>query len=112
MIAQIEKNAKKLIQIAGESANSRAPHDTGNLQKRGNRIYEVNGQVYSVEWVAHGKMPKKPNSRGGTTTYPYNYAVARYKLNKKNPQTTEWSRKDYEANKKKYRELITKDVIL
>lgn len=109
MFDKMLHNAVKLVNIAKENSNALAPHDKGYL-KQSARV-EIDGNVYAVTWYVVGKMPKKPKSRNSQAKYPYNYAIARYFVNHKNPQTTRWIEKDLAKNEQKYIGILMEGVI-
>lgn len=87
---QVRTNLRRVGGVARENSNNIAPYDTGNLRKS-SRVLQTIDKV-TIEWFAK-------------------YADKVFKVNKKNPNTTRWTERDYEKNSEKYLEESNKGVI-
>lgn len=90
MQKQIKLNTQQTLEEAEEGANSIAPLDMGALRQSSSIHITSNGGY--IEW----DVP---------------YANKVYHKNNKNPQTTEWDKKDYDRNKAKYLATMKEDII-
>lgn len=88
----LSANFKKNLRVARESSNQIAPIDDGTLRKSAT-VHDTGLTSGYIEW----DVP---------------YANRRYFENKKNPQTKEWCKQDYEKHKEGYLKNLTKGVIL
>jgi len=113
MVTEIDKNVRDVTFVAGEKANFIAPIDTGKLRQSKRVRFEVqNGKLVGInEWKVYGKPPKRPRSRNPNAKYPYNYALIRFRINKKNPHTTRWTERDLDKNGNFYLKAIQKGVL-
>lgn len=87
---QILRNTDAVLEAAKEGANAIAPFDLGGLRDSAT-IHKTKNGGY-IEW----DVP---------------YANKVYRTNNKNPQTTEWAKKDAEQNQGEYERIMTEGVI-
>lgn len=90
MTRQISDNIQITLEEARDNANEIAPFDTGELRDSAKITMTQNGG--EIEWGV-----------------PYANRV--YHTNRKNPQTTEWAKKDFDRNGDKYLKQMKEGVI-